>query len=298
MLQVFSTASQVPAPAYLGGCVVQTGSWEPYIFPLSEALFQLDGHPYAANWKDAVRVQSSFLEIAGRSHDRMRNGIGSIEALMTDRLLSELDDRRWAGPVRGMLRVGSLEEVAARRLFPGGRARSKHEALRFLSRAIVKAGRPSEAMDVTRLANLSQLISSMDGECRPFSVRPQLRGGSGPGDSFVVMDAEAGAGIYMGLRGGVKKGFFIAAASHGADLRGALNFVGVKAGDAFALPAGTPFLIGAGIRAAWREEGELGLHEVRFGETRASQIRGALEAIGWDAPRGPDAVESYRAAAQ
>lgn len=70
---------------------------------------------------------------------------------------------------------------------------------------------------------------------------------SGKPESWVIISADSGAGIYLGLRDGVSRGAFEAAIREGGDLSVYLNFVPVISGDCFEIEAGTIHSIGPGI---------------------------------------------------
>ena len=70
---------------------------------------------------------------------------------------------------------------------------------------------------------------------------------SGKPESWVIIAADSGAGIYLGLRDGVSREAFEAAIREGDDLSAYLNFVPVSSGDCFQIEAGTVHSIGPGI---------------------------------------------------
>lgn len=70
---------------------------------------------------------------------------------------------------------------------------------------------------------------------------------SGKPESWIVLEAEPGAGIYMGLRDGVTRGAVEACLRAHGPLDELLNFVPCQPGDAFVIEAGTVHAIGAGM---------------------------------------------------
>jgi len=66
-------------------------------------------------------------------------------------------------------------------------------------------------------------------------------------EAWVILDAEEGAGIYLGLRQGITKEQFEIKMREGKDLTPLLNFIEVTAGDVYFIPAGTLHAIGAGL---------------------------------------------------
>ena len=67
----------------------------------------------------------------------------------------------------------------------------------------------------------------------------------GKTEMWYIVDAEEGAGIYLGMKKDVTKEEFIAAINE-KKLTKLLNFIKVKAGDCFFIPAGTVHAIGKG----------------------------------------------------
>ncbi len=70
---------------------------------------------------------------------------------------------------------------------------------------------------------------------------------SGKPESWIVLEARPGAGIYLGLREGVGRAEVEACLQARGPLDRLLNFVPCKPGDAFVIGAGTVHAIGAGI---------------------------------------------------
>ncbi|MBM4360650.1 MAG: class I mannose-6-phosphate isomerase, partial [Deltaproteobacteria bacterium] len=85
-------------------------------------------------------------------------------------------------------------------------------------------------------------------QVHPADDDPALAGDeSGKPEAWVVLDAEPGAGLYLGFRDGVSRGDVARALAANAKLDAMMNFVPVGAGDAFVIDAGTPHAIGAGV---------------------------------------------------
>jgi mannose-6-phosphate isomerase len=70
---------------------------------------------------------------------------------------------------------------------------------------------------------------------------------SGKPESWYILEAEPGAGLYLGLRDGVTQDTLKRAIEHEDDVSQLLNFVEVSPGDFFVIDAGTIHAIGAGI---------------------------------------------------
>ena len=70
---------------------------------------------------------------------------------------------------------------------------------------------------------------------------------SGKPESWYILEAEQGGGLFFGLREGVTRESLRHAIEHHEDVSQYLNFVEVKTGDFFVIEAGTIHAIGAGV---------------------------------------------------
>lgn len=138
---------------------------------------------------------------------------------------------------------------------------------------------------------------------------------SGKPESWVVLDAKPGSGLYLGFRDGVGRADVeVCLAKQGA-LDELMTFVPVAPGDAFVIEAGTPHAIGAGVTLLEPQHvtpGRRGLTYRFWDWNRRYDERGRLHADGqprelhverslavttWDAPRGEAFVHTCRRAA-
>lgn len=74
-------------------------------------------------------------------------------------------------------------------------------------------------------------------------------GCNGKTEMWYVLDADAGAGLYVGFKKGVKKADYLQAVKNGT-VDTLLEFYPVKKGDCFFIPAGTIHAIGKGVLLA------------------------------------------------
>ncbi|MFH1653101.1 MAG: hypothetical protein ABIE74_03505 [Pseudomonadota bacterium] len=118
-------------------------------------------------------------------------------------------------------------------------------------------------------------------------------------EAWYVVDAEPGAGIYLGLKDGVTKEAFEAAARRGEDVTRFLNFVEAKPGEIFYIPAGTIHAIGAGLLLVEPQETSETTFRVydygrkdKDGNPRELHVDDSIATIDWDAPRGDALVQS------
>lgn len=136
---------------------------------------------------------------------------------------------------------------------------------------------------------------------------------SGKPEAWVVLAREDGAGIWLGLREGVRREDLQAALHAGDDLCWALNFVPVEPGDAFVIEAGTVHAVGAGVTLLEPQLVRAGRSGVTYrfwdwgrrydgegrldpqGEARPLHIERSLMATRWDGAQGTAFVETCRA---
>lgn len=132
--------------------------------------------------------------------------------------------------------------------------------------------------------------------------------GLGPGEggkpeSWYVLDAEPGAGLYLGFRTGVERGDVEAALDAGADLSSLLYFVPVAPGDQFVIGAGTAHAIGRGVTLVEPQRVSAGRRGLTYrywdwnrrydaqgrrdpsGTPRALHVQDALAVTRWEGPR-------------
>ncbi len=127
---------------------------------------------------------------------------------------------------------------------------------------------------------------------------------SGKPECWYVVEAEAGAGVYLGLRPEVTDGDLRAALEGGGDVSAMLNFVPCAVGDFFRIDPGTAHAIGPGLVLVEPQRvipGRRGL-TYRYwdwgrryaadgrldpkGAPRALHVHDALAVTDWGAPRG------------
>ncbi len=128
---------------------------------------------------------------------------------------------------------------------------------------------------------------------------------SGKPESWYVLDANPGAGIYFGLRDGATEERMEHACrgAGGEDVRSLLFFVPVAPGDFFVVAAGTPHAVGAGLTLVEPQRVSPGKRGVTYrywdwgrrygpggernpaGAPRALHLEEALAVTAWSAPR-------------
>lgn len=135
---------------------------------------------------------------------------------------------------------------------------------------------------------------------------------AGKPESWYVLEAEPGAGLYIGLRDGVTLDAIRAALVSEGDLSTLMEFVPVTPGDFFLIEAGTPHAIGRGVTLIEPQYVTPGRKGVTYrywdwnrrydaagrldanGIPRALHVQNALAVTNEEA-RGPRFIESIRA---
>jgi mannose-6-phosphate isomerase class I len=135
---------------------------------------------------------------------------------------------------------------------------------------------------------------------------------SGKPESWYVLDADPGAGLYLGLADHADEPTMRAAIVGGDDVSKLLRFVPVSPGDFFVLEAGTPHAIGAGLTLVEPQRvmpGRRGLtyrywdwnrrYDARGqadpnGSPRALHVDRALAVTAWERCRGDAWLDSIR----
>jgi mannose-6-phosphate isomerase len=128
---------------------------------------------------------------------------------------------------------------------------------------------------------------------------------SGKPESWVVLDAEPGGGLYLGFREGVGRADVERCLETHGPLDELMTFVPVESGDAFVIEAGTPHAIGAGVTLLEPQHvtpGRRGLtyrfwdwNRLYDGKRRELHVERSLAVTTWDAPRGDAFVATCRA---
>lgn len=108
--------------------------------------------------------------------------------------------------------------------------------------------------DLSRFLNLKYLVKFIStSDNLSIQVHPgdeyaqEHENDSGKTESWIILEANEGAGIYLGFKKGVTKKEFKNAIESGLPIQNYLNFIPVSSGQFFILPAGLVHAIGTGI---------------------------------------------------
>ena len=218
-------------------------------------------------------------------------------------------------------RVGESWEVSVEPAFPS----VLEEGDLTLAEAIATA--PEDwlgALGSARHGGQTPLLIKLLDSAEPLSVQvhpdaddPALaEHESGKPEAWVVLDAEPGAGLYLGLRDNLTRADLARCLAEDGRLDRMMNFVPVQSGDAFVIEAGTPHAIGPGITLLepqfvlpgrtgityrfwdWNRRYDPAGQPDANGQPRALHVDRSLAVTRWEAPRGQEFVASCRAEAE
>lgn len=163
------------------------------------------------------------------------------------------------------------------------------------------------------LVKLLDAATPLSVQIHPADDDPALGPGeSGKPESWLVVEADEGAGLYLGLQPGVDESSMRAAIEAGDDVSALLPFVPVAPGDFFLIEAGTPHAIGGGVTLVepqrvlpgkrgltyrywdWNRRYDTDGRPDDSGSPRALHVNEALRVTRWSLPRGEDLLPEVR----
>ncbi|MCO4753399.1 MAG: class I mannose-6-phosphate isomerase [Bacteriovoracaceae bacterium] len=150
--------------------------------------------------------------------------------------------------------------------------------------------------DLNELVNLSYLLKYIDtNDNLSVQVHPadeyakEHENELGKTECWLILDAEPGAGIYLGFKKGVTRKEFKTAVESGLAVDRFLNFYEVSPGDFFAVPAGAVHAIGKGVTLAEAQQSSGVTYRVwdwnrvgDDGKPRELHINKALDCLRFD----------------
>ena len=163
---------------------------------------------------------------------------------------------------------------------------------------------------------LIKLLDSADNlsvQVHPADGDPALRAGeSGKPEGWIVLEADEGAGLYLGFKEGVSEGEVRICLEEGGPLNRLMNFVPVAPGDAFVIEAGTAHAIGRGVTLIepqfvapgrrgltyrfwdWNRRYDAEGRRAATGQPRALHVERSLAVTEWRRGGGEGFVQSCR----
>lgn len=106
----------------------------------------------------------------------------------------------------------------------------------------------SNMFDLNYLVKFIDTSDNLSIQVHPGDEYAQMHeNSSGKTECWLILDAADGAGIYLGFKAGITRKEFFNAVSSGLHVEQFLNFIPVRKGDFFHLPAGTVHAIGKDV---------------------------------------------------
>ena len=165
-------------------------------------------------------------------------------------------------------------------------------------------------------ALLVKLIDTADDlsvQIHPADGDPHLAADeSGKPEAWYIIEAEPGAGLYLGFRGGVSRRDVETAIDNQDPVDTLMSFVPVRPGDVFLVEPGTPHAIGKGVLLLepqrvspgkrgityrywdWNRKYDAAGRRDDSGQPRELQTESALEVTRWQGPRGDALLNRVR----
>jgi len=166
-------------------------------------------------------------------------------------------------------------------------------------------GREAAGGSTALLVKLVDTADDLSLQIHPSDDDPELGPEeSGKPEAWYIIDAEPGAGLYLGFRAGVSRDDVRKALANGSHVDALMSFVPVSPGDLFVVDPGTPHAIGRGIFLLEPQRVTPGKRGITYrywdwdrrydatgqpdpgGEPRALHATRALEVTNWEGPRG------------
>ena len=174
-------------------------------------------------------------------------------------------------------------------------------------------GREAAAGSTALLVKLVDTADNLSLQIHPADDDPKLGPNeSGKPEAWYIIDAEPGAGLYLGFREGVSREEVAQALADEGRIDDLMSFVPVSAGDLFVIDPGTPHSIGRGILLLepqrvtpgkrgityrywdWNRRYDADGQPASTGEPRALHATRAIEVTDWEGPRGSALVDRIR----
>ncbi|MCA9614881.1 MAG: class I mannose-6-phosphate isomerase [Sandaracinus sp.] len=170
-----------------------------------------------------------------------------------------------------------------------------------------------EGTSTALLVKLLDAAEPLSVQIHPADDDPALAADeSGKPESWYVLDADPGAGLYLGLADDTDEATMRAALEADGDVSALLRFVPVSPGDFFVIEAGTPHAIGPGLTLVepqrvmpgrrgltyrywdWNRRYDANGRPDPDGAPRALHVERALAVTAWERCRGEAWLQSIR----
>ncbi len=174
-------------------------------------------------------------------------------------------------------------------------------------------GVEAELGSTALLVKLVDAADELSVQIHPSDDDPKLAADeSGKPEAWYIIDADEGAGLYLGFRDGVSRQDVETAIDEGGAVDALMSFVPVSPGDVFLIEPGTPHAIGKGVlllepqRVApgrrgltyrywdWNRKYDSAGRIDPGGKPRQLHRNRALDVTRWDSPRGAALLAAVR----
>jgi len=174
-------------------------------------------------------------------------------------------------------------------------------------------GREAPLGSTGLLVKLVDAADELSLQIHPSDDDPALEPGqSGKPEAWYIVDADPGAGLYLGFKEGVTRQDVELAIADEARLDELMAFVEVSPGDIFVIEPGTPHAIGRGVLLLEPQQVTPGKRGVTYrywdwnrrydaagqpdesGEPRPLHVERALEVTDWGGPRERELIDRIR----
>ena len=209
------------------------------------------------------------------------------------------------GLVSGEQAIGESWELSNGPDFPSRLEGSGVTLAAFLAASPEGLGREAALGGTALLVKLLDTAEALSVQIHPGDGDPALGPGeSGKPECWYVEHAEAGAGVWLGLREGVGRDEVADCLERGLDLSRLLSFVPVEVGDFLLVEPGTPHAIGAGLTLVepqrvrpgkagvtyrywdWNRRYDAEGRRSEQGTARTLHVARAMAVTDWARPRG------------
>ena len=197
--------------------------------------------------------------------------------------------------------VGESWEVSAHQAFPSkimvnNKTISLYEMVRQYPKEILGERCALQKQCFSLLIKLLNAAQNLSLQIHPSDKTAQ-ENESGKEESWYIISAEPGAGIYLGLAEDADEAKMRKFLDAGEDVSHFFNFIAVQPGEVYYIPPGTPHAVGAGVLLL--EVQQSSATTFRYFDwnrkpSRELHINRALQETNWQLPRGNALLQTVK----